>query len=53
MIYTFLFSEWGCANETVEKKALKWCIFSPDDPNMIFQKRKGLRLKLSFNEENP
>ena len=54
MIYTFIFSEQSqCANKTVEKDASKRCTFFLDDLNVIFRKKRGLRLKLSFNEENP
>ena len=54
MIHTFIFSERDqCANKTIERKALKRCTFSPDDHNKIYQERKGIRIKLSFNEENP
>ena len=36
----------------VKRKAPKRWRFSPDDPNTIFR-RKRLRVKLLFNEENP
>ena len=37
VIHTFIFNEGSwCVNKTVERKALKQCTFSSDDPDTIY-----------------